>query len=208
MENFCNAHDCDNVIKGRRADARYCSNYCSEKEKRHRKLNGSARISARSPRSMPITGNIMNDISANAASALLSPSVSNPMSAMGNNALMTCIPHALQALKKHPFLSLAFGVVGYWGANKFFKNCTTTVTIEDEKERISKSCTKATGLQKSGSAAILVIGGSMLMDMIKPIISDSLNTWGNTGGVTRGDTRGNTQLNTTYKGRAVEFSAS
>jgi len=200
---ICKAHDCDNTIKGRRNDALYCSNYCRERAKRHRKLNGThSTSSVGSARAMPITGNIVNDISANAASALLSPNISNPMAAMGNNALMTCIPHAFQAIKNKPFLSLFLGIGGYWLGGKFFNNCTTTVTIEDGKESKSESCQKATGLQKSGSAAIGVIAGSFLLDAIQPILNGS-STIGNT----QGDTLGKPDVNPSYnEGRIVRMS--
>jgi len=164
MDRICQAHDCNNVIRSNNPRQLNCSKACKTRHSRYKKENGFS--SGISGMRVPSTGNFIADISTNATAALLNPTVTDPLAAMSNNALRTCLPYALQKVKDRPFLSLFMAIGGTWAANSFFSNCTTTVTTEDGVERTSKSCKKASGLQKASSAAVSILGANYLMDSV------------------------------------------
>ena len=170
MDNLCQAHHCSNVIRGRRKDARYCSESCKQVQKRYNKENGFVGVRRQSnvtPVKIDSTGSLVADASASAAIGLISNGAADPMTTVTTNVLNSCIPYAFRMIQERPLLSvfLAFGGVKF--ASHFLKSCSITTTIDkDGKKDTSKTCKPASALQKSGGAALAVLGGNHLLDQI------------------------------------------
>jgi len=173
MENkLCEAHDCSNVIRGRRSSSAYCTDACRQRQKRFRKENGITGSSVSVGRSSVVSsGNLINDVSQSASLALLRGS-GDPVTNMMNGAVSTCVPYAIAAIRKYPILSLALAWAGYKGASSLFSSCTDTTTVKDGKTEVSKTCKKANVVQKTGGAAVAVIGGGYLLDTILDYFGD------------------------------------
>jgi len=165
MDNkICGAYDCSNVIRGRRASSAYCSDSCRQRQKRFRKDNGiiGSPVSI-GAQSVAPTGSLISDVSANASISLLRGS-GDPLSNMMSGAVGTCIPYAIEAIKKYPLLSLALALGGYKAAEHVFSSCTDTTTVKDGKKEVATTCKKANALQKTGGAVVGVLGGAYIIE--------------------------------------------
>lgn len=204
MENICNAHDCNNVIKGRRSDSKYCSNYCGNKMKRHRRNNGMQ--GAAPVRNYPInkSGDLIGDLAQGISQPLMDFNNSNPIPSMGQNVVRTLVPECLEMIKKHPFRSLFLLGGGYLLGNSIFGGCETTTTTDSKgKKQTSETCKKASGLQKTGTS----VGTLFLVNTVINSVKEPVNQ--NIGGIATGS---NTGSHTGYrrgnKGNTVYFEQS
>ena len=179
MDNICQYSECDNVIRGRRTDAKYCSESCKQNNKRKNRLSVGSSVGTgigttrrrRRAAAPVITGNVMNDIAANSAMSLVGNVASglDPMASVSASAMETCIPYAIESIKKNPFISLGLGLIGFKAAASIFKSCTVIEKTVDGKTVKEKSCSTASGLQKAGGAAALIIGGNYFLDLISQV---------------------------------------
>ena len=171
MDNICQYSECDNVIRGRRKDAKYCSESCKQNNKRQAQQSaiGSFRPRRVRRRAAPqLTGNVMNDIAANSAISLVDNiSGLDPMKSVSATVIDTCIPYAIESIKKNPFVSLGFAFLGFKGAGAIFKSCTVVEKTVKGKTVKQKSCNEASGLQKAGGAAGFIIAGNYLFNLVK-----------------------------------------
>jgi hypothetical protein len=162
MDRICNAHDCNNINR-RKLSSLYCSPRCAQKQKRFRKENkigsvfGSVAVSR--------TGNLLDDVFTNASMGLIS-GAADPVNTVSRNVVQTCVPYALEVVRKRPIISFLAGLGAYMAANHLFTNCTTTTTTENGETTSSESCKKATSLQKTGTAIAGVLGTNFLIDNI------------------------------------------
>lgn len=180
MENICQANHCSNVIRGRRKDARYCSESCKQVQKRYNKANGiTGSISRRSavPVKIDPTGSLVNDAAVAASIGLLSNGGSDAVSTITGNVMQSCIPYALKSIKERPIASLLFAFGGYKAASSLFKSCTTTITkSKSGRDVSSKSCKPASPLHKTGGAALAVLGANHLLDAMMNLHSANMAT--------------------------------
>lgn len=178
MDRICNAHDCNNV-NHRKSSSLYCSERCRQKQKRFRKEN---KIGSVSGISVSRTGNLLDDVFTNASMGLISGG-GDPVNTVSRNVVQTCVPYALEVVRKRPILSFLAGLGAFMAANQLFTNCTTTTTTENGETTTSESCKKATSLQKTGTAIAGVLGTNFLIDNVlgeSRFIEDLLNR-GRTG---------------------------
>jgi len=165
MEKICHASRCTNVIHGRRADARYCGEPCKQFAKEERKLNGGASISApaRRHRVKP-TGNLIDDAALSATLGLMSNGT-DPVKSITTNVMDTCVPYAIETVRKRPIVSLIAAVGGFKLASNVFKSCTTTITKgDDDKDDVSTACAPASAIHKTGGAAAAILSVNYLLD--------------------------------------------
>jgi len=166
MENLCEAHDCNNVIRGRRADSKYCTESCKQRQKRFNKSNGIVSSRSYNRAAVAPTGNLLNDISSNAAMSFISNGSIDPITNIGNTTMRTCLPYAAEMIKKRPLLSLLLAGGGFVAADSFFSNCSTSETTKNGNKEVTKTCTTANALQKTGGAAATVLVGNYIVDLI------------------------------------------
>jgi len=193
MENICQAHDCNNVIRGRRNDAKHCCESCKNRAKRYRKMNGITSPSNHNSRlAVSNSGNIINDIATNATVGMIRNGASDPIRTIGNSAMNTCVPYAVEMVKKHPLLSIALAYGGFKLADNFFSSCSTSTKTVNGEIEVTETCKQATALEKSGGAAGAVVIGNWLIDSFMSNIEQI------SGSSDVGNTQGNTQVNPRY----------
>ena len=166
IEKHCQADRCNNVIRGRRSDAKYCSNQCKDYQRALNKESGIQKIQGSSKVSVAPSGNLVNDVAMNAALQMLNSRNINPVQNIGNTALSTCIPYAAKIIQERPLLSLALAVGGFWAVNRSFNPCTTTTETKNGETTETKSCRKANGIEKAGGAAAAILVGNYLLDNV------------------------------------------
>lgn len=166
IEKHCQADRCNNVIRGRRSDAKYCSQQCKDYQRPFNKGNGLQKIQGSAKVSVSPSGNIVNDVAMNAALQMLSSRNTNPVQNIGNTALSTCIPYAAKIIQERPLLSLALAIGGFVVVNRSFNPCTTTTETKNGETTETKSCRKATGIEKAGGAAVAILAGNYLLDNV------------------------------------------
>ena len=161
MDRICYAHDCNNV-NHRKASSKYCSERCGQRQKRFRREN---RISGVSGASIQKSGNLLDDVFINASMGLISGGA-DPVNTVSRNVVQTCVPYALEVVRKRPIISFVVGLAAFMGANYLFTNCTTTTRTENGETTTSESCKKASSLEKTGTAIAGVLGTNFLIDNI------------------------------------------
>lgn len=187
VENICQAHHCENVIRGRRADARYCSESCKQVQKRYNKENGHTALTgfstSRRRRRVDPTGDLVADVSTAAAVNLFSNNGN-----MIGSVVDTCAPYAIDKVTKRPIPSLLAALGGVATAKRLFKKCviTTEIPSDDDGKKKSKptkstkTCSPASGLQIGATAMAFVLGANYLLDhILAPNASIGVN--GDTG---------------------------
>lgn len=172
---ICNAHDCSNQVYGRQ-DKKFCSERCKQTQKRYRKENGI--VSAPHIARVKPTGDIITDVATNAANVLFTSknTLQSPLASIGNSAMNSCVPYAIETVRDHPFRSMVLALGGYKAIGRFLQSCTTSTTVVDGKTQVTKSCTSATALQRSGGAAAAVILGNAFIDFLLGLISDHMDS--------------------------------
>jgi len=192
MENLCQAHDCNNVIRGRRNDARYCTESCKNREKKYRKSNGITTANYNSKLAVSNSGNIINDIATNATVGMIRNGAADPIRTIGNSAMNTCVPYAIEMVKKHPLLSIALAYGGFKLSDNFFSSCSTSTKTVNGVAEVTETCKQATALEKGGGAAAAVVVGNWLIDSFISNL-DQIS-----GSIDTGNTPGNTRVNPRY----------
>ena len=170
MDNICQYSECNNTIRGRRKDAKYCSETCKQNNKRQRQESsiGKPRRVRRRRAAPLLTGNFVNDIAANSAFSLVDNiSGLDPVKSVSATMIDTCVPYAIESIKKNPLTSLGLAVAGFVSAGFVFKSCTVVHKTVKGKKVKEKSCAEASGLQKAGGATAFIVGGNYLINLLK-----------------------------------------